>query len=243
MTTGIEVRRDDTGTVAAGTLVLTTNKRNPVLVASGATATVTNLTTAHPASRLTLVITCPKDSIIAITSAVYTVAYSGFYASGQWNMTFLCDCAAGTSIGWMVFAEQALTAGNVGIELYDDTGQIQFGMHPNNKPLRVVDVLNGSPADVSYAAGRTYALGIGKHSGSLIWESGAQPPGGGAPDPSYYIKLWQGVLTRMNGANFEYETMRLDPDPSTFHGTDTPDYSEERDWTQLGHLILDITGY
>jgi hypothetical protein len=197
MTTGIEVRRDDTGTVAAGTLVLTTNKRNPVLVASGATATVTNLTTAHPASRLTLVITCPKDSIIAITSAVYTVAYSGFYASGQWNMTFLCDCAAGTSIGWMVFAEQALTAGNVGIELYDDTGQIQFGMHPNNKPLRVVDVLNGS----------------------------------------------QGVLTRMNGANFEYETMRLDPDPSTFHGTDTPDYSEERDWTQLGHLILDITGY
>lgn len=250
MTAGIEIRRDDTGIVPAGSLVLTTNKRNPILVASGTTATVSSGATyasgTGGGSLLQLSVVCPHDSIPALVSDPAMCSYNSSWDSGTgtWIWQYISTAVPGTNIDWMVFAEKPLTAATMGIELYADDGTLQFALHPNNKPLRVVDVLNGAyTSSVSYPAGRTYALAHGKHSGKLIWEQPAKPSTFALPDPTYFMELWWGVFASMVGSDFFAGQIRLDPGPETFVGTNTPDYTLERDWTDLDHMVIDVTGY
>lgn len=241
---GIEVRRDDTGVVPAGSLVLTTNKRNPVLIHKG-TATVAASGATYMGVMLTITLACPHDSIIAFEGPQAFMFYQAFRdtGAGTWQWQYLGG-TVGDVITYYVFAEQTLTAGVVGIEMYADDGTLQFALHPDNKPLRVVDVLHSSyTTSVSYPSGPTYALAIGKQSSKIIWEGDAKPSTISFPDPDYYILLWWGVFTSMIGSDFTASQSRIDPPPEDFVGTNTPDYSLERDFTNLDHMILDVTGY
>lgn len=244
---GIEVRRDDTGLVPAGSLILTTNRRNPVVVASGSVLIAASGATYY-GTLITITETCPQDSILAIKQPQSCVMYTASYSGTAWTWELIPAGSVGDTVEYFVFAEKDLTGGSPGIEIYDDSGQLQFAMHPGDKPMRVVEALNGSyglsGTVVAYPAGPDYAIAYGKHSGRLIWEANAKPSTFALPDPDYYIQLWHGLFAGIDsGTDFNIGDQRLDPPPETFVGTNAPDYSLERDWTDLGHLVLDVTDY
>jgi len=169
----------------------------------------------------------------------------GFKSGSTWTWHYWVNAAVGTSVSWLIFDEPPDTYSNIGIEIYDDAAGLPllFGMSPSLKPLRVIDFISQvTSTGHTYPSGRTYAFGQSAYSGQLVWEDGAL--NGGIPDPDYYALIaYATTIERTSGRIFNFATMRRDKPTFTLGGTNTPDFTEERDWNNKRYIIADVTGY
>lgn len=246
MTVGIELRRaSDTA------LVLSNNIRNPIVAAQGTVTTGASPTAGGFGSAATVSST---GKIKAIKSAQPCMRWQ--------DNVWLFDSATGINHSYYNFSDVGPDFTNVGLEIYADAvgSPIQFATHPNNKPLRVIDVVHSvahgpgpgasEPAVADYSAltsaGRQLALAQGLYSGGLIWENGAINTGTGFSDPLYWAQINHARTFYIDaGGILRANWLQTDPDVSNFFG-DGPHASApgSNTWYEACEiLVIDVTGY
>ena len=168
MPEGIEVFNDN------NRLVLSSNLQNPVLRASGSVTTITNtLTPSFNTSMFYIPYTkvtgsFPLCAIRPTTQSFYygIERYPVLAGVNDLRFYFISNLAVGASVPYWIFDTPPAASGNVGLEIYDSTGALNFSIQ--NKPLRIADVIGGNfsglitPQSLTYTTGRTYAAICGR---------------------------------------------------------------------------------
>lgn len=141
----------------AGTIQIDENYRNMMVANSGTNGapTATNISWPLCAIRSTSLVLA--FNLTNTSTATYTV----------WG--------GGTGYSWYVFDLRVTPSTNVGLQVFNPTGELIFDS--GQKPMRIVDYLvfnnesewNGQTR--TYPAGRTYAVIIGKYATKFVAES------------------------------------------------------------------------
>lgn len=174
MPAGLEIRND------SGTIQLTENRANPVLIQKGTITTVTNTFAGAPlaASMATFSFTRPNTNtfpMLAIRSTGLTgLVGIGPHTSLTWTWTFLSAQAVGTTIDYWLFDAKPTLASSKLFEIYDAAGNLAFSLA--EKPMRVRSVLTGSSPPVTATTttldtGRTYASMLVRWSERLLYRA------------------------------------------------------------------------
>lgn len=247
MPVGVELRRE-----GDSALILSNNLRNPVVVAKGTVAAGGAPTLGGFGSGITL----PASGMIR---AIRTTHGMGRWTTNNW----IGPDSPPFNVDYFHFADTTADYTFVGLEVYEDAPglPVRFSTHPNNKPLRVLDVFDnvGHPVggagsgDVTiddYSAmiadGRSLAFAQGLYSGSQEWENFALNTGTGFADELYWAKInYARAFYITAGGLLKATYVRTDPPTDDFAGTGPsvgpPGADTFFDNAQV--LVIDVTGY
>lgn len=247
MPVGVELKRD-----GDQSLILSNNLRNPVVVGKGVVAAGGAPTLGGFGSGVVV----PATGMIR---AIQTT-----HGLGRWTTNNLIGPdPAPYNATYFHFADTVADNTTVGLEIYADDGPhtVMFSTHPNNKPLRVIEVFGdvGHPpggsggADVTLAdytamisAGRTLAFAQGLYAGSQEWENFALNTGTGFADELYWAKINYARAFYITAAGLLKATyVRTDPPTASFAGDGphvaAPGANTFFDNAQV--MVIDVTGY
>lgn len=165
----------------SGSIQITENLVNPVLVASGNATTVTNTIPGAPliVSNVQISYTLPSSAnypMVALRPSDQTV-FHGVNKSGlTWTWYFLSMQAVGTSIPYWIFDKKDVITESKLFEIYNSSGTRVFSLA--EKPLRIRDVMSGTMGGTAlwtsvrtFESGRTYAAMPCRWSEQAIYRS------------------------------------------------------------------------
>lgn len=242
MTAGVEIRRD------SGSLILTTNLKNPIIVAQGSVSTGA---------------TTLQDGAGSIATVPASGKLRTIRTANNWHRLdatkFWIDAASGTSVDYFNWDFPTDVYTDVGLEMYTDAPgeHIVFSTNPTHKPMRAKYVRPDRPNVVFYAennvlntdfvptAGRSYAMTHGVWSGKHQWDNFAQNPSTGFDDEQYWGKRVYCTQIKLTSSGIEYGYHCINPPIGDFIGTG-PSVGPPAGNTKENGLMLfvcDVTGY
>lgn len=213
----------------AGSMCISENYKNPIVVASGSATTVS----ASPfAATSKFTVTYTRSSLDeAVICAIRPTAMTMLIGVGSpnsltWTWEFFSTHAIGATVPYWIFSNKAaVPADTFGLEVFDASGARVFSS--NSKPLRLRDKVShtlsaGSTTDRFYNTGRTYAMAMPKwtdYGNYNIMENTTAMFGGGV----------MGITDGFRAGGCFYNTVSGD--------------NSGNPWNVMDILVVDVTGY